>query len=61
MCETFKSKIDNYTNVVAYYGTSVYSKDEMAVLLSQVVDDCIDQGIPTKKKEDLENLLEEWK
>lgn len=59
VCDTTKSKLDGYTNVLAYYGTSTYTKDEMAVLLGQVVDDCIDQGIPTKRKEDIDKLLED--
>ena len=60
LCDTTKSKLKGYTNVLAYYGTSTYTKEEMQVLLSQVVDDCIDQGIPTKRKEDIEKLLEEY-
>lgn len=59
VCDTTKSKLNGYTNVLAYYGTSTYSKDEMARLLGQVVDDCIAQGIPTKKKEEIESLLKE--
>lgn len=59
--DTVDSKLDGYTNVIAYYGTSVYNKREMAVLLSQIVDDCVEQGIPTKKKEDIDSLLEELK
>ena len=60
VCDTTKSKLKGYTNVLAYYGTSTYTKEEMQVLLGQVVDDCIDQGIPTKRKEDIEKLLEEY-
>jgi len=61
ICTTTMSKLEGYTNVVAYYGTSVYSKSEMATLISSVVEDCVDLGIPTKRKEDIESLLEEWK
>lgn len=61
VCEQTKSKLDGYTNVLAYYGTSTYSKEEMARLLDQVVQDCVEQEIPTKRKEDLESLLEGWK
>lgn len=61
VCDTTKSKLEGYTNVLAYYGTSTYTKDEMSVLLSQVIDDCVAQGIPTKKKEEIESLLKEWK
>lgn len=57
VCETTASKLQGYTNVLAYYGTSVYTKDEMAVLLDQVVQDCIEQGIPTKPQEEIESLL----
>ena len=59
LVDTMKSKIDGCTNVLAYRGTSDYTKDEMAVLLDQVVQDCIDQGIPTKRKEDIDKLLED--
>lgn len=61
VCDTTPSKLDGYTNVIAYYGTSTYSKDEMATLLDQVVQDCIEQGIPTKRKEEIDSILEEWK
>jgi len=59
LCDTTKSKFKGYTNVLAYYGTSTYSKEEMTVLLEQVVQDCQEQGIPTKRKEEIESLLEE--
>ena len=61
VCETTKSKLNGFTNVLAYYGTSQYSKEEMQVLLEQVVQDCIDNEIPTKRKEEIESLLEDWK
>ncbi len=61
ICETGPSKLKGYTNVMAYYGTSVYTKEEMAVLLGSIVDDCIEQGIPTKRREDINSLIEEWK
>ena len=61
VCDTTKSKLSGYTNVLAYYGTSTYTKEEMAVLLGQVVDDCIAQGIPTKRQEEIESLLKDWR
>jgi len=60
VCEKMPSKIKDYTNIFAYYGTSVYTKKQMAVLLDQVVQDCIDQDIPTKPKEEIDSLLEDW-
>lgn len=61
VCDTTASKIDGYTNVIAYYGTSVYSKEEMAILLDQVVQDCIELQIPTKPKEEIDALLDKMK
>lgn len=54
------SKIQGCTNVLAYKGTSEYNRDEMSVLLSQVVEDCEEQGIPTKRQEEIESLLKDW-
>lgn len=59
--EEIKSKIPGCTNIMAYRGTSDYSKEEMAVILDQVVQDCIAQGIPVKREEELKGLLEKWK
>ena len=61
VCDTTKSKLDGYTNVITYYGSSTYNTKEMGVLLDTIVEDCIEQGIPTKRKEEIENLLEEWR
>lgn len=59
ICDTTKSKLEGYTNVLAYYGTSTYTKEEMSTLLGQVVQDCQEQGIPTKRQEEIESLLKE--
>lgn len=40
VCETDTSKLDGCTNVICYYGTSVYSKQEMQMLLDEVVSEC---------------------
>lgn len=61
VCDTTKSKLDGYTNVLAYYGSSSYNSSEMALLLGDIVDDCVENGIPTKKKEEIESLLKEWR
>lgn len=57
VCDTTTSKIDGYTNVIAYYGTSAYTREEMAVLLDQVVQDCVELKIPTKPQEEINALL----
>lgn len=56
-----ESKIPGCTNVLAYRGTSDYTKEEMAVILDSVVQDCIEQGIPTERPEKIESLLKEWR
>lgn len=58
VCDTTPSKLNGYTNVLAYYGTSTYTKEEMAVLLDQVVQDCVELQIPTKPQEEINGLLE---
>lgn len=57
VCETTPSKIKGYTNVLAYFGTSIYTKEEMAVILDQVVQDCKELNIPTKPQEEINGLL----
>lgn len=61
VCDTTKSKLNGYTNVLAYYGSSSYNSSEMAMLLGNIVEDCIENGIPTKREEEIESLLKEWK
>ncbi len=61
VCDTTKSKLDGYTNVLAYYGSSSYNTSEMEFLLSSIVEDCISHGIPTKRNEAIESLSKEWR
>lgn len=46
-CETDTSKIDGCTNVLTYYGTSVYSTAEMALVLDEVTTECKNLNIST--------------
>jgi len=61
VCDTQPSKFEGFTNIFAYRGTSDYDKEQMSVILSNVVEDCIEQDIPTQKQEDIDRLIEEWK
>lgn len=54
-CETDTSKIDNCTNVICYYGSSVYDTAEMAQLLDEILQECKNLNIST----DVEGYLEE--
>ena len=58
--ETTKSKLDGFTNVIAYYGSSSYNTAEMSRLINEVVDDCKEQNIETKSDNEINNLLKQW-
>lgn len=58
--ETTKSKLDGFTNVIAYYGSSSYNTTEMSRLINEVVDDCKEQNIETKSDNEINNLLKQW-
>lgn len=61
-CEIIgKSKLDGYTNLKAYYGSSTYSSKEMSRLIDSIIDDCKMQGIPTDTPEQIQRYKEEWK
>ncbi len=62
ICEIIgKSKIEGYTNVKAYYGSSSYDTKEMSRLIDSIVYDCKMQGIETATPEELSRLKEAWK
>lgn len=54
------SKIEGYTNVISYYGSSVYDSREMSVLLNEIVRECKELGIETNSPEEINSLLESW-
>ena len=58
--ETTKSKLEGFTNVLAYYGSSVYSVSEMSRLIDLIVQECKQLGIETKPKAELDSMLKEW-
>ena len=59
--ETTKSKLDGYTNVLAYYGSSEYDSKEMSRLIDEVVQECRVLDIETKSDEEIKSLVEEWR
>ena len=54
------SKIANYTNIVAYYGSSTYDVKQMSRLIELAVQECEQLGIPTMTKKELEKICDEW-
>lgn len=50
------SKLDGYTKLIAYYGSSTYNTAEMKRLIDAVIRDCEDQGIQTMPISEFELL-----
>jgi hypothetical protein len=58
--ETMPSKIDGCTNVVLYYGSSCYDKEQMHRLLDNIIEDCRNLGIEIRSPEEIASLLGGW-
>ena len=58
--ETFDSKIEGCTNVILYYGSSVYDTAQMSRLLDLIIQDCKEQGIPTETPNQIAELKARW-
>lgn len=58
--ETTKSKIEGFTNVIAYYGSSSYNTSEMSRLIDLIVQECRQQDIETMTSNELKSLMESW-
>lgn len=53
-CEDLgESKLQGYTKLIAYYGSSTYNTQEMTRLIDAVVQDCREQGIDTMPLSDI--------
>lgn len=51
---------DGYTEVMAYYGSSVYDTREMSVLLEYIVNEAKDLGIDTKTPDEIARMEALW-
>ena len=61
VCDTIgESKIEGYTNVITYYGSSTYDSKQMSTLINLVVQECKTLGIETATPAELSLLLEGW-
>lgn len=58
--DTLKSQLPDCTNVVLYYGSSVYDSKQMSQLISSLVQDAEALGIPTISDAEAEKLLGKW-
>ena len=62
LCEEIgPSKLDGYTNVRNFYGSSAYDKTQMSRLIDNIVQDCKAQCIETLTPAELARLTEEWR
>lgn len=53
-------RTEGYSNVICYYGSSAYDRDEMERLISCLIDEAQTLGVPTKPQEEIDSLLQEW-
>lgn len=60
MTERFPSKLDGYTNVIAYYGSSTYDTAQMSRLIEFIVQDCKENGIETMTPDEEARLMSLW-
>lgn len=58
--EITKSKLEGYTNVITYYGSSSYNTAEMSKLIELIVQECQQLGIETRNTGEIKSLLESW-
>lgn len=58
--EITKSKLEGFTNVLAYYGSSEYDSKEMSRLIELIIEECKQFNIEIKPKAELDSLLKEW-
>lgn len=58
--DTMPSKLKGCTNVVLYYGSSVYDVSQMQRLIELIEQDCKIFGIETLEDLKLQQLIEEW-
>lgn len=58
--DTFPSRIANCTNVILYYGSSVYDTKQMSLLLENLIQDCKALGIQTETPEMIAKMKSLW-
>lgn len=62
ICEEMgDSKLDGYTNVISYFGSSEYDTRQMSRLIDLIVTECKEQGIETAAPREIALLKEGWK
>lgn len=60
LTDTLESKLEGYTNIMCYYGSSQYDKAQMSRLIDLIVSECKEQGIETKTPDEIELMKARW-
>lgn len=60
LTDTLPSKIPGCTNVVLYFGSSIYDTKQMSRLIDMIVQDCRENDIEYLSPDELAKMLEEW-
>lgn len=58
--EAGPAKMEGYTIIRAYHGSSVYTVDEMRRLIDALVDECSQLNIPLENNDYINSLIQEW-
>lgn len=58
--ETIPSRIDGCTNVICYYGSSTYNREQMTRLIELAIQDCKEWGIEYLTPRELAAMFERW-
>lgn len=58
--EAGPAKMEGYTIIRAYHGSSVYTVDEMRRLIDALVDECSQLNIPLENNDYINSLINEW-
>jgi len=56
-----ESKLPGYTNVINYFGSSMYNTKEMSRLIDSLVTEAQEIGIETLPEDELKSLVESWR
>jgi predicted transcriptional regulator len=55
-----ESKLAGYTNIISYYGSSVYNTKEMSRLIDEIIGQAKELGIETMPQGEIDSLIKEW-
>lgn len=54
------SKLEGCVNVILYYGSSTYDREQMSRLIDNIVQDCRAVGIQVMTPDEIANMMDRW-